>query len=78
MNVSAHAKENITIKLNDKFVKYELPLIHKKEIKTKNMNQCTGKPLKPGNHVCIYFYKISSICLIVDKVEDHSSWEIKE
>ena len=77
MNVSVKAKESINIKINDKLVSYEVPVMHKREFKTKNMNQCNGHPLKPGNQVCIYFSKISNICLIIGKVEDHSSWEIK-
>lgn len=79
MNVSVKAKESIKINLVDSLkthvLEYEMPLIYKKQIKTKNMNKCSGSPFKPGNQVCIYFHKISSICLIVGK--DGQDWTVK-
>jgi hypothetical protein len=52
-----------------------LPLLREEKLKTKNMNLCNGHPLRPGNGICIYFYKISDICLIVG--EAAGTWEIK-
>jgi hypothetical protein len=65
MNISTKTKEILKIDLGDQVLEYEVPIMRKEEFKTKNMNQCNGNPLRPGNQICIYFYKISSLCLII-------------
>jgi hypothetical protein len=62
------------MKINGSPLEFRTPLMRESQIKTKNMQQCQGRPLKVGQHLCVYYHQISSICLLLS--EDDSGWSI--